>query len=149
MGGLPIVRHDRQANGSMFKSVVIVIALGLGKFSHGLLDVASCFVAKVFDLLAQLKLHSTDLGHVASEHEKHVDFIVELLKHSQLELAPVFQDELLLAVQLRTRSEEHTSELQSLMRISYAVFCLKNKKQTHHFYHPHPPTQPPNSRSEH
>src|SRR3546814_4107698 len=31
---------------------------------------------------------------------------------------------------LQTRSEEHTSELQSLMRISYAVFCLK-KKTTH------------------
>src|SRR3546814_3968153 len=31
-----------------------------------------------------------------------------------------------------TRSEEHTSELQSLMRISYAVFCLKKKKQKHH-----------------
>src|SRR3546814_9278828 len=31
------------------------------------------------------------------------------------------------------RSEEHTSELQSLMRISYAVFCLKNKKQ-HNVY---------------
>src|SRR3546814_5799117 len=30
---------------------------------------------------------------------------------------------------LRPRSEEHTSELQSLMRISYAVFCLKNKKR--------------------
>src|SRR3546814_7072961 len=30
----------------------------------------------------------------------------------------------------RERSEEHTSELQSLMRISYAVFCLKKKKQT-------------------
>src|SRR3546814_2787235 len=29
------------------------------------------------------------------------------------------------------RSEEHTSELQSLMRISYAVFCLKKKKQPH------------------
>src|SRR3546814_7282251 len=29
------------------------------------------------------------------------------------------------------RSEEHTSELQSLMRISYAVFCLKKKKRTH------------------
>src|SRR3546814_10011308 len=29
-----------------------------------------------------------------------------------------------------TRSEEHTSELQSLMRISYAVFCLKKKKST-------------------
>src|SRR3546814_1634518 len=32
--------------------------------------------------------------------------------------------------QFRRRSEEHTSELQSLMRISYAVFCLKNKKTT-------------------
>src|SRR3546814_1390407 len=30
------------------------------------------------------------------------------------------------------RSEEHTSELQSLMRISYAVFCLKKKKHTSH-----------------
>src|SRR3546814_2130991 len=29
-----------------------------------------------------------------------------------------------------TRSEEHTSELQSLMRISYAVFCLKKKNKT-------------------
>src|SRR3546814_6320661 len=32
------------------------------------------------------------------------------------------------------RSEEHTSELQSLMRISYAVFCLKKKKQHIHYY---------------
>src|SRR3546814_4429350 len=31
---------------------------------------------------------------------------------------------------LWNRSEEHTSELQSLMRISYAVFCLKKKKTT-------------------
>src|SRR3546814_7684346 len=33
---------------------------------------------------------------------------------------------------IRCRSEEHTSELQSLMRISYAVFCLKKKKQESH-----------------
>src|SRR3546814_7805201 len=32
---------------------------------------------------------------------------------------------------LSERSEEHTSELQSLMRISYAVFCLKKKKKKH------------------
>src|SRR3546814_1011553 len=32
---------------------------------------------------------------------------------------------------LRGRSEEHTSELQSLMRISYAVFCLKKKIQSY------------------
>src|SRR3546814_7550910 len=36
---------------------------------------------------------------------------------------------------LRGRSEEHTSELQSLMRISYAVFCLNKKKQ----HEPQPP----------
>src|SRR3546814_7546558 len=40
---------------------------------------------------------------------------------------------------LRTRSEEHTSELQSLMRISYAVFCLKKKKKTPPLI---PPSQP-------
>src|SRR3546814_9412585 len=42
---------------------------------------------------------------------------------------------------LVVRSEEHTSELQSLMRISYAVFCLNKKNTpTHHtlpYYHPH------------
>src|SRR3546814_9192952 len=37
---------------------------------------------------------------------------------------------LVLAVLLERRSEEHTSELQSLMRISYAVFCLKKKTNT-------------------
>src|SRR3546814_10639076 len=37
------------------------------------------------------------------------------------------------------RSEEHTSELQSLMRISYAVFCLKKKTQTVNKYHDNRP----------
>src|SRR3546814_1827850 len=35
---------------------------------------------------------------------------------------------------MQRRSEEHTSELQSLMRISYAVFCLKKKQQKHKTY---------------
>src|SRR3546814_9149058 len=39
------------------------------------------------------------------------------------------------------RSEEHTSELQSLMRISYAVFCLKNKN----IHHPNTPRQSPHN----
>src|SRR3546814_7468717 len=37
------------------------------------------------------------------------------------------------------RSEEHTSELQSLMRISYAVFCLKKKKLTNSYLMQHYP----------
>src|SRR3546814_1146552 len=40
-----------------------------------------------------------------------------------------FQRHQYLFVQVENRSEEHTSELQSLMRISYAVFCLKKKKK--------------------
>src|SRR3546814_1413942 len=43
----------------------------------------------------------------------------------RLELADQVEDDI-----GRLRSEEHTSELQSLMRISYAVFCLKKKNQT-------------------
>src|SRR3546814_9893561 len=46
----------------------------------------------------------------------------------------LFQFELQVAVSVVFgRSEEHTSELQSLMRISYAVFCLKKKNNTIHY----------------
>src|SRR3546814_2724567 len=39
-------------------------------------------------------------------------------------------EHMILGIASDQRSEEHTSELQSLMRISYAGFCLKKKKQT-------------------
>src|SRR3546814_5161001 len=42
-------------------------------------------------------------------------------------------DEMHTAMEAGARSEEHTSELQSLMRISYAVFCLKKKKKTNKY----------------
>src|SRR3546814_9054338 len=41
------------------------------------------------------------------------------------------------AIAVTNRSEEHTSELQSIMRISYAVFCLKKKKITSINYYIH------------
>src|SRR3546814_10478290 len=43
-----------------------------------------------------------------------------------------YQDLIDAGLMVGPRSEEHTSELQSLMRISYAVFCLKKKKNTQH-----------------
>src|SRR3546814_7585814 len=46
-----------------------------------------------------------------------------------LDAAFAFLD--LVGLARQQRSEEHTSELQSLMRISYAVFCLKKKKTNH------------------
>src|SRR3546814_1401400 len=44
------------------------------------------------------------------------------------------------------RSEEHTSELQSLMRISYAVFCLKKKKRQKDYLFTHTQTNVPISK---
>src|SRR3546814_5539460 len=43
----------------------------------------------------------------------------------------IFIDKRILTLDTPDRSEEHTSELQSLMRISYAVFCLKKTTTTH------------------
>src|SRR3546814_7106056 len=53
--------------------------------------------------------------------------------HSVLDAAAGVKAVAMLAMRegVRTRSEEHTSELQSLMRISYAVFCLKKKNKRH------------------
>src|SRR3546814_3739691 len=53
----------------------------------------------------------------------------------------VVEAQLIFDVAPSPRSEEHTSELQSLMRISYAVFCLKKKKklqteQNHNYQNP-------------
>src|SRR3546814_5755137 len=56
----------------------------------------------------------------------------ELLIDCGLWVAPLFW-----VMDLITRSEEHTSELQSLMRISYAVFCLKKNNSTQHVTHIH------------
>src|SRR3546814_538433 len=51
---------------------------------------------------------------------------LELVTHRYFDI-----DRQAINIEAITRSEEHTSELQSLMRISYAVFCLKKKKQLH------------------
>src|SRR3546814_2661231 len=51
----------------------------------------------------------------------------QLHRDQQPRLDPLSQSEAAQPAIERARSEEHTSELQSLMRISYAVFCLKKK----------------------
>src|SRR3546814_2024661 len=57
------------------------------------------------------------------------DFLATRLARYKLPASYEFTDEPL-------RSEEHTSELQSLMRISYAVFCLKKKKMQYQYSYP-------------
>src|SRR3546814_1234957 len=81
---------------------------GLKKFEHSILKIAS-------------EVQSLDRSATVKEI-RHLDESIDAL-HGQL--ARVDWD-------TSSRSEEHTSELQSLMRISYAVFCLKKKNTLLH-----------------
>src|SRR3546814_9953567 len=78
-----------------------------------------------------VRLHPTDSGkRLASEVAVWPDALlgaVEMLDDG--ERAAFLKGLTKMIGALQTRSEEHTSELQSLMRISYAVFCLKKKHQ--------------------
>src|SRR3546814_10692095 len=69
------------------------------------------------------------------------DFRIVQRRFQALDLAPIHIREPKMYVghgRRWDRSDEHTSELQSLMRISYAVFCLKKKKkQTHNLTRAH------------
>src|SRR3546814_9003694 len=58
--------------------------------------------------------------HAQRQHDVAQQFLAVVGQAQRLDLIRLEQ---------RERSEEHTSELQSLMRISYAVFCMKKKKQ--------------------
>src|SRR3546814_3369076 len=70
-------------------------------------------VAVVLEVVAALD----DAGdRIDRQQREAVDFAVHRLRHERGRHVQV------------VRSEEHTSELKSLMRISYAVFCLKKKK---------------------
>src|SRR3546814_3459704 len=77
-------------------------------------------------------------GALAKEREELTDaedrFAARLGRDIGEQLAAAWTETLAIEPQLDcvTRSEEHTSELQSLMRISYAVFCLK-KKHIHNY----------------
>src|SRR3546814_5328078 len=63
-----------------------------------------------------------DCGRIDERFECRTRLAVRLVSAVELALRPV------IPADHRSRSEEHTSELQSLMRYSYAVFCLKKKK---------------------
>src|SRR3546814_3588111 len=88
---------------------------------HGLLDLPR---GNGFHVLPEIII-KFGLIRLVSESRYHARAII---KHEEDRGA--FRAEYKIASDLvRGRSEEHTSELQSLMRISYAVFCLKKKKQ--------------------
>src|SRR3546814_2744530 len=75
-----------------------------------------------------LKAFSQALGKIVERQDDfaHIGIDPRLFRTFDVQAVPTY---------IAVRSEEHTSELQSLMRISYAVFCLKKKRShitTHH-----------------
>src|SRR3546814_457081 len=80
----------------------------------------------VFDMKRKASLFGEGMGSSTLERKPLVrrgDYIYLVLPTAVSSAIRYF-----VIAELEERSEEHTSELQSLMRISYAVFCLKNKK---------------------
>src|SRR3546814_3476392 len=73
------------------------------------------------------------IGFVIQAYQKRapfvIDYVVDLAKRSRHRLMIRLVKGAYWDTEIK-RSEEHTSELQSLMRISYAVFCLKKKTKT-------------------
>src|SRR3546814_7926743 len=80
-------------------------------------------------MAAILNIPDSSRGHAVAENLA-IAFIGAGCRTLSPHLAQ-FADDVLRRYRKAIRSEEHTSELQSLMRISYAVFCLKQKNQTY------------------
>src|SRR3546814_8110477 len=85
------------------------------------LTLAALSENKVYTSLFDLK-DEVEMGHIQLSREADLVVVAPATADLLAKMATGQADDL-------ARSEEHTSELQSLMRISYAVFCLKNKKQ--------------------
>src|SRR3546814_4494469 len=85
------------------------------------------------DLVGDARAHEGVLMAVAVEDQQLVAVARrQLLQAVEAEDVGVGEDAVVTpGHEQHRRSEEHTSELQSLMRISYAVFCLKKKKTKH------------------
>src|SRR3546814_3062322 len=119
--------------------VVAALAIVIAELA---LDRLQLFVEIIFALtFFHLALHAAanllfDLQHTKLALHESEDHFEPLRRRILDEQSLLVRDLDVEIARDRIRSEEHTSELQSLMRISYAVFCLKKKNQLkHHLQH--------------
>src|SRR3546814_9410213 len=95
-------------------------AVAMRAIGFGIFDEIGVAIGQPPILEAHIRLFPADHAIAVVVEDQHGD--VEAEAHRGLHLLAVHH-------KAAVRSEEHTSELQSLMRISYAVFCLKKKKK--------------------
>src|SRR3546814_7331127 len=112
----------------------LLIALGgaLGGFGGVILFgiIALAMNAGSYWFSADIVLKSTGAKEIQREQDPALFAMIEdLAGRAGMPMPRVYAMDTMQPNAFATRSEEHTSELQSLMRISYAVFCLKKKKQ--------------------
>src|SRR3546814_2583763 len=79
----------------------------------------------VAEKIARFTVDETQLGNYEGK-------FLKISRKTRATLYDIINDKSVGVIEEDPRSEEHTSELQSLMRISYAVFCLKKKKNNNH-----------------
>src|SRR3546814_3385373 len=87
--------------------------------------------AAVASVLPLGRLRWISFGHIEADECGAMNLWLSSAPKAQVVYSPLGCDISVNDLADRPRSEEHTSELQSLMRISYAVFCLKKKIHTH------------------
>src|SRR3546814_2860802 len=113
-----------------------VTPIAIGEIFNSIHDCRELIQDQLIDYIRTTVVHAggiTQLRRIAALAEL---FQVRTGCHGATDLSPVC---------MGARSEEHTSELQSLMRISYAVFCLKKKTLTKSIIHIYDKTKPKNS----
>src|SRR3546814_837372 len=146
--GVPVAKHGNRAASSKTGTADVLAALGVDIDADMTLVKQALWQAKIGFMMAPR--HHSAMRHVGPTRvELGTRTIFNLMgplsnpAKVKRQLIGVFSPQWLepLAAVLRdlgherawvVRSEEHTSELQSLMRISYAVFCLKKKKTNKH-----------------
>src|SRR3546814_1055765 len=123
-------RHTRCALVTGVQTCALPIFVGQSKLPDSPFGLADWSVKAHIDgdwkVKVATRIRSVDIiAVICGEHTNTAVGVSAELKIAHAEGKPYF---LLAGYKDKTRSEEHTSELQSLMRISYAVFCLQKKK---------------------
>src|SRR3546814_5940114 len=135
-GGRPVLMVNAPPAGG-YRRVVVAIDLSPASQNAmraakalGFLDGVDVTVLHAFDALAK-----SMMAYASVERERIDEYVAKEAADTRRAVSDFVSALDLGAFRYRLRSEEHTSELQSLMRISYAVFCLQKKTYTNQTTH--------------